>query len=604
MAPAVPWQKKQLDKLVFSPHIMAMFVRKVKKPNSRISVRVVRNDREGSGARSKVRQKTICCVGHCHKEDHEQIDFLYEVGNNIIRDILNKGQKEFPGLQSNGRGKGGSKKPSSSKGLPSSKSQPFQQMVHAPSLKEKRRRETGISDIFGGIYDSLDMPGCFKGGYKKKEVCRLLKEIVLHRLDQALSKRGSVLEIRDRGEDFSFIQLDRVYRMMDKVYESREALKARVCSRTLSLFKEQVDVVFFDVTTLYFESFREDDLRRCGFSKDNKVKETQVVLALMTSREGLPVGYELYPGSVFEGKVLLQTIDSVSKSYDIRDMFLAADRGMFSRGNLLELEKKGVQFVVGARLKSLRGDLKKRILEEAPAFSRKGGFRKARSWTGEFEWEGFRLIAHYDRERAEKDRKDREKALIKIKAKLKGGQASWRDLVSNRGVRKYLKRKEKGRGRGRGKGSEDIAVLDEEKIKADRLWDGLSAVVSSSGKLKAQDILSKYRGLWQIEAAFRLNKHDLKMRPIYHWTPKRIKAHILICFIAYGLAVFARHHLKRSNINLSFERLRSELKKVQVSLVQDGSTGRQFLLPSHISETGKAIYKAFGASFPKSVKFL
>ena len=125
-----------------------------------------------------------------------------------------------------------------------------------------------------------------------------------------------------------------------------------------------------------------------------------------------------------------------------------------------------------------------------------------------------------------------------------------------------------------------------------------------SGKLKAQDILSKYRGLWQIEAAFRLNKHDLKMRPIYHWTPKRIKAHILICFIAYGLAVFARHHLKRSNINLSFERLRSELKKVQVSLVQDGSTGRQFLLPSHISETGKAIYKAFGASFPKSVKFL
>ena len=94
------------------------------------------------------------------------------------------------------------------------------------------------------------------------------------------------------------------------------------------------------------------------------------------------------------------------------------------------------------------------------------------------------------------------------------------------------------------------------------------------------------------------------MRPVYHWTSKRIKAHILICFIAYSLAVFARCHLKRSNINLSFDRMRAELKKVHVSIVRDSSTGRQFALPSRMNKTGKVIYKAFNKTFPQSAKLL
>lgn len=565
-----------------------MYVRNVKKPNGHVSVRVVRSEREGA----KVRQKTVCCVGHCHGSNEERIAFFHKVGKDLIRKERLKDQAELIAFspQEVLKGKG----ISSSKSLLPSKKALHHYMVHAPSLKEKRRKEAGISDIFGKIYDSLNMPECFKEGYKKTEACHMLKEIVLQRLDQALSKRASVFQIKG---DFSPPYLDRVYRMMDKAYKSREALKAKVCSRTLSLFKERVDIALFDVTTLYFESFKEDSLRQCGFSKDNKIKETQVVLALMTSRDGLPVGYELFPGSSFEGKALLQTIDSVSKSYDIRDMFLAADRGMFSRENLLELQKRGVKFVVGARLRSLKKSMKEKILKEAPAFSKRG-VRKRAKWTGEFEWEGFRLIAHYDRERAKKDQKDREKALERVKAKMKEGHALWRDLVSNRAVKKYLKREHK-------RGSkEDRAVLDGEKIKKDRLWDGLSAVVSSNKQLKPQELLARYRNLWQIEAAFRLNKHDLRMRPIYHWTPKRIKAHILICFIAYGLAVFARRQLKRSSLNLSFDRLKTELKKVQVSIVQDSSTGQRFLLPSQLNKTGKAIYKAFNAQFPQTVQFL
>ena len=560
---------------------MGMYVREVKKANSHVSVRVVRSLREGG----KVRQKTVVTLGHCHKSNKDKIAFLYNIGRKIIRDII-----EEKGGQLSLKGLGYSRRSATEK----LKDFHPGNMVHMPSLREENRKAVGISDIFGKIYDDLGLLECFEKGYKRKEACYLLKQMVLHRLESPDSKRGSVLDInRKAAATQAPLVLDRVYRMMDKVYKSREMLKSRVTERTLSLFKEHIDIVFFDVTTLYFESFTEDELRRCGFSKDNKVKETQVVLSLMTTKEGLPVGYELFSGNTFEGNTLIKTIDNASKSYDIRDVFLVADRGMFSKKNLFEMNKRKVQFIAGARLKSMKKSLQEEILAKAPAFLKSGGFRKARFWTKDFEWETFRLIVCYKRERAEKDRKDREKLLQKIKEKMKGGRVCLKDLVGNRGVKKYLKCQKAG-----------SAVLNEERIKKERLWDGFSAVAVNNTKEPASEILERYKNLWQIEAAFRMNKHDLKMRPIYHWTPKRIKAHVLICFIAYALASFARKTLKSKNINLSFKKVKEELNFVQVTRMKDKSTGKQFLIPSTTNKTQKNIYKAFNKSFPQTLKFI
>ena len=168
-----------------------------------------------------------------------------------------------------------------------------------------------------------------------------------------------------------------------------------------------------------------------------------------------------------------------------------------------------------------------------------------------------------------------------------------RDLVKNTGVKKYLKLKRTG-----------WAVLNEDKIRAERLWDGFSAVAANNTKETANNLLRKYQNLWQIEAAFRVNKHDLRMRPVYHWTPKRIKAHVLICFIAYALAVFVRENLKFKNMNLSFEAIKKELSFVQISCLRDTSTGRQFLLPSKINKTQKNIYQAFNKTFPQTIQFM
>ena len=555
-----------------------MFVRLVKKNNDHVSVRVVQNKREGK----KIKQKTICCVGHTHKKNKDKIQMLKRLGNNLIRDMKDEMQFVFSGIQDS---------------YPPQKRQEEypEGMVQIKSLKEESRISLGASDIFGTAYEELNLEEVFTGQVNKsKEVNDLLKEMVLSRLEKPESKRKSVESIKRQKNKELF--LDRVYRMMDKLSGREQAIKEKLCKRTLSFFKERLDVIFFDVTTLYFESFVSDELKRPGFSKDRKVKESQVVLALMTTSEGLPLGYEVFPGNVYEGKTLIETIEKMSLSYDIRDVFLVADRGMFSRKNLLEMDKKGAQFIVGARLSRLKKEVRERILSEAPGFLRgESGLRKKEVWRGEYELEGFRLIVQYDRKRAERNRKDRERLLEKIRKKRKNNQVCLMDLTGQSGIRKYLKLERKGARK---------AYLDKEKIKEEVLRDGFSGVITNHRSGKAGEIIDRYRDLWQIEAAFRLNKNDLKMRPIYHWRPKRIKAHILICFIAYGAACFVRYSLKQAKVRLSFERIREELERVQSSIVKDTKTGRRFILPSKATATQKAIYGVFNKKINQTVQFI
>lgn len=563
-----------------------MFVRAVKKNNNHLSIRIVKNIRHGK----KVKQKTICCIGHTHKNNIEKIQLFTKIGKELIAKWAKDIQMVFPDIKQ--------QLSSSCVSVQEKKKKPAlpDDLVYAKSLKEEARISKGIEDIFGKVYEDLPIEECFPSGYKRKEVSCLLKEMVLSRLQNPVSKRKSVAEIKNKKH--KALDLDRVYRMMDKLYEHREKVKKCVCDQTLSFLKKKVDVLLFDVTTLYFESFQADSLRQSGYSKDNKVKETQVVLSLMTTEEGLPVGYELFPGRTYEGHTLINTVDHISKSYEVRDVFLVADKGMFTRENLLKLEERGMKFIVGARLRAMKEEVKKEILQDLLK-GKKNKFLKQKedfTWSREYKGEeNRRLIVHYSQKKASKDKREREKILEKIRKKKKNGVINITDLVSNQGIKKYLKITKKG---------SKQAILDKEKIQKESQWDGVSAIISNKKEVSTRELYTRYRSLWQIESAFRLNKHDLRMRPIYHWTPKRIKAHILICFIAYSLACFVRYYLKQQGMNISFERIKEELVSVQQSLITDTQSGKRFLLPSQMNRTQKTIYKCFHKNYCQTVQFL
>ena len=445
-----------------------MFVRKVRKKNDHISVRVVENSRQND----RIKQETLCCVGHAHKDDLKKIAHLLEVAEEMIPIIRNARQPVLPGFDKNVVYAPKKRKKTESVCAPSS----------YENLQEKKRLRLGIEDVFSREYEEMGLYGTVSGGYKKDSKNMLLKELVMARIDKPSSKRKSVENIeRDRGEAFD---LDSIYRLMDRIADREEWVKGKIARRTIGLFKEKIHVAFFDVTTLYFESFVPDELRVCGYSKDNKVKETQVVLAVMTTTDGLPLDYELYPGNTYEGGTLLASVEELRKKYEVVSATIVADRGMFSKKNLNELTEKEIDFVVSAKLKNMEAEMTDKILEDVEAAREEG---LGDGWYGEYEYDGRRLVVGYSKKRAGKDRQDRKRLVERVEKKMKDGKVKVSDLVKNMGTKKISQIRREGEkegdgGAGRGKNKEgrevgrDIRGVDEPRQVGDGRGGGFRQV--------------------------------------------------------------------------------------------------------------------------------
>jgi transposase len=463
------------------------------------------------------------------------------------------------------------------------------------NLREEERRCEGIRDVFGKLFDDSGF-----GSLLAQPATEILKNTVLARIEEPASKRKTreALE-RDCGFDTS---LDSIYRMMDKLEEKIPKLGELTMADARKLFDDKIDVVFFDVTTLYFESTEDDELRTFGFSKDQKFHTTQIVLALAVTREGLPIGYKVFPGNTAETKTLIACLDEWKKHISIGRVVFVADRAMFNSGNLKALDEAGYEFIVAATLRRMTKEMTDRILSpdcferltteskrtknevllktiEHSILVSKGNKKKE----SEDEFVHGRLVITKSAERAAKDKKDRDRILEKMAALLGGKKENEADkLVSNKGYLKYAKFEGK-----------KPTSIDHEKVDKDKRWDGIHGLFTNA-RLTPSETLTYYRQLWTIEETFRVSKSDIEMRPIYHFKKERIHAHIAICFMALYLVRKLQLLLARKNVQVSAERIQEELHRVQASHVVDRATGFRFRLPSRVSDVARAIYGALG----------
>lgn len=548
-----------------------MFIREDKRPNGATCIRIVESVREGG----RVVQKTVRTLGQ-HK-DLKELEIIRKAAKALIVEIKNNKNPVLPMIEAE------------EFYAPSKRRSEIEKTVNIGDLKEEKRINNGISDVYGNLYKQLKFDDLIKGTKQDEKWNGTLRSCVLARLAQPVSKSKTrkLLE-----EDFDIkLALSHVYRMMNHVARLEERIKEKISRRTQELFKSKIDVVLFDVTTLYFESIERDELREFGFSKDCKFNNTQVVLALMTTTDGSPVGYELFPGNTSEGKTLIGVIESVKKVYDLNSVVLVADRAMFSAGNLEYMDQLGVKYVVAAKLKSLKNNLQETILNSKT-------FKPSKvisefHWINEFNLnEKQRLIVSYSSARANKDKADRERIVNKLKKKAKDGKLKLTDLVNNNGTRRYIT------------STKNEALIDDAKINKNSQWDGLHGVITNVKDKTCAELLERYRDLWKIEEAFRINKHDLRLRPIYHWKPSRIKAHIAICYIAFALMSHAKNILKEKELNISLETLREELLKSQSSILIDSRSKTMFSVPSKTTELQKLIYSTFNANRTRSSKIL
>lgn len=438
-------------------------------------------------------------------------------------------------------------------------------------LREQRRSILGIHDIYGKVYDELGFGRVLGSPSIQIPATRLLRQLVLARLACPLSKRGSV---RDLEQRFGIkLSLPAVYRMMDHLEENAvERVKEVAHGAARELFGQKIHLVFYDCTTLYFESFEEDELRSKGFSKENRYNQTQVVLALAVTHAGIPLGYELFPGKMSEGKTFKELLERIQSKWKPSELVVVADSAMLSQENIALLEAQKLSYIVGARLKRLERTLAGKVQDH-------GAEASVRSIAVD---DKSRLVVSFDPKRARKDAHDREKMIQKLTKKLaQSGRA--KALMGHQGCRRFLKVE-----------GDCLVGLNEPAVKAAALWDGLHGVRTNLPEMPQEDVLKHYHGLWQVEDCFRVSKHDLRMRPIFHWTASRIQAHVAMCFMALCCV---RHLMYRVGLQqgaMSAEAIRRALLSVQASLYEDVSTGKHYELPGCCQAEAQKLYKTMG----------
>jgi transposase len=391
--------------------------------------------------------------------------------------------------------------------------------------------------------------------------------MLMERLHSPCSKHSSF----HNQEDYLGIQplgLQHLYRALDKLADNEQLIQKQIYQTGRDLFNSALDVVFYDVTTLYFESDveKEGSLRQKGFSKDGKVGTTQVLFCMLIDRHKQPIGYRVFKGDTFEGHTFTKAVDDLKQQYQIDKVIIVADRGMLSSQNIQATTAAGYEFIVGERLRKLPAAIQSHFLDI-------NNYTSSWKYTGHEgtvesiqyctkEYQGRTIIGTYSAKRAKKDKHEREEKLQKAQSLL-----SRPNLITSKAGRYFLKKEGK-----------ESYVLDQEKITRDATFDGFLAIATNNNTLAVSEILDQYKQLYRIEHSFRTFKSHLEVRPMYHWTEKRIEGHICLCYIAYTLLNYLLIKLEGQDLKLTEEALRRQLDAMQLSLVEN--EGKQIYLRS------------------------
>ena len=394
------------------------------------------------------------------------------------------------------------------------------------------------------------------------------------------------------------MSLDDIYRCLDILSSHKEDIEKSLYYKgeTQMSFFNRCDVVLYDLTTLRFESTREDldNLRRFGYSKEKRSDCTQVVLGLLVDTEGIPLGFDVYPGNTFEGKTMSSVVSKLKKKFQIRRFIVVGDRGLFCKENLDLFKDKGNEFIVGLKLSLLKNrydeiyNLKnfRCISEDIKTY--------------ETEYKGHRCIITWSRKRAERDKRVREDILSKLEVKLSKQSLNTKDFISNSNYKKYICHPP----------SKSKPVLNKEAIKKAEEKDGFFGIITNTD-LTSKEVILNYKQLWKIENSFRELKGPLKTRPMFHWTDKRILGHLVVCFISYLCEAYLSKRLGEKKVMLKDKAITDKkikqrpltvteamMKLKEVRAVPVKIKDKTIWIRTDIIDNAADVFKAIGVKIP------
>jgi transposase len=378
------------------------------------------------------------------------------------------------------------------------------------------------------------------------DIDQLLLDLSIMRLLEPASKLRTICLLK---RYFGINYSQRIYRKIPKFLEFKKDIETSAYRLAVKKFKEQFYFVLYDVTTLYFETFKSDKLRVTGFSKDNKPQQPQVVIGLLVTHSGFPLSYEVFPGNTFEGKTMLPIIEKFISEHQRTKPIVVADAAMLSEERLKELKEKNISYIVGARLTSTNIGFVKQIQNKLQGID--GAVFRLKSTHGD-------LVCDFSIKRYKKQLNDLNKQIIKAEeyvAKNSSGKRA-----------KFVK-----------KMSDEVVELNNSLIEKHKLLLGIKGYCTDipESELSNQEVISRYHNLWRVEQSFRMSKSDLEARPVFHHQEDAVRSHVLICFVA----LIIEKYLELST-HLSLVKIRDLIWDITETHIQDKMTKRIFTFSS------------------------
>ena len=449
----------------------------------------------------------------------------------------------------------------------------------------KWTREFGPVYLFKKIWEKLGLGRLLRKLMDDAEVASRYDEaifaMVLNRLMDPNSKyaifRKWVQTVHAEG--LSNIQLHHYYRALDFLAERKEQIEGQLYGQLTDLMSLDVDLVFYDTTSTYFEGDEADEeIADYGYSKDHRGDRKQVVIGLLMTRQGIPIGHQVFPGNMHDTQTFSMVIEDVKQRYPINKVILVGDRGMVSEKNLDKIKELGMEYIVGVKLRKSK--------KAQELLSIKGPYKKVRQnlrvKSKKIDGETYVLCFNLDAE--ERDRITREIVVGKLQAKLEKLGPS--GLVKNRAYSKFLTV------------DKASAKIDEIKVAEDAKFDGKYAIRTNS-ELSDEEAALAYKELWRVEQAFRNLKSGLELRPMFHRNEDRIRGHIMVCFLALVMESFLAHRLKEIGCEASVKDVLHDVSQIKASLV--ATNGEEQIIRTELMGEANAAFVAIGTSAPPRV---
>ena len=447
------------------------------------------------------------------------------------------------------------------------------------------------------LYLDLDISNFFKRNIKRRknsfDIDKIFQLLLYSRILNPDSKRATV-DLQNRYFEPFNVTLDSVYESLSLMKEIKDDLQLHLHNRISETQKRNTSLIFFDATNYYFETEIENELKKKGVSKEKKTTPI-VQMSLAIDREGLPIGYELFPGNTHDSTMLIPSMMKMKERYNLERIILTADKALNSGKNLAYLVNNSDGYIVSQKVRGSSKEFIEKVLEEdgygynkEKTFKIKSFFRKRK--TKDEYGNGVileeKVVVFWSKDFDLREKHKRERLEEKINEYLENPS---KYKASNRyGIKKYLKEIEVDTMTGETEDKKTILEFEKDKYERDLALDGYYALVSSEIDMADEEIIDHYRGLWKIEDSFRVLKSDLEGRPVYVRLADHIEGHFLLCFVAL---LMTRMLDKKLEYKYSIRKIQIALKDATCRKITSGiySLNKQ-------DEVYKALEVSYGVS--------